>query len=573
MINNSGTVRTRGNAILWALLINVLIVLVCFVIFTPAFETNDDTGLISIASGIRGTRDPHIVHTNYLIGKLLTSLYAINPGLQWWSLLQFLFLFIAFFLITLMFVRNTAGIAGVLFTAAVVFFFSYEGYVRIQYTKTAGILCAAGLMLLFYGLLQKKPGKMYIIAGTVLTVLGSFYRVQSFACITVIFLAMVIYGLMFFGAETEDPKKRIIAAVAAGAILLILAGGFRVYDRSQYRDPEWAAYLEFDKYRTEVLDYGVPDYEKHEAEYNAAGIDSTAYKLMKRWTFQDNEKFTADTFKQIASFREKKTLNTSLVKSFIKSFAKGALKEGTFLCALAAAACWLLTGRHRLRNFLSLLVMCAMIGALEFYLYYAGRFMFNRVDVGIWLAAVLIIMYQTIIDKPERQSDASDGKARALSVFRTVVTSVLILAMAGMFLFAEPWQSGLRSAAAETAADAAAERDTIERVSSDKDHLYLTKVGTLRFSAAYGVTDPMPYKIADNIFPLGGWGSATPAYTSVLKKYGVNNPFRDMIGNERIYLVDDRIDDTLAYLRKWYKADAEAELVNTINGQNIYRIK
>lgn len=145
--------------------------------------------------------------------------------------------------------------------------------------------------------------------------------------------------------------------------------------------------------------------------------------------------------------------------------------------------------------------------------------------------------------------------------------------MAGMFLFAEPWQSGLRSAAAETAADAAAERDTIERVSSDKDHLYLTKVGTLRFSAAYGVTDPMPYKIADNIFPLGGWGSATPAYTSVLKKYGVNNPFRDMIGNERIYLVDDRIDDTLAYLRKWYKADAEAELVNTINGQNIYRIK
>jgi hypothetical protein len=46
-----------------------------------------------------------------------------------------------------------------------------------------------------------------------------------------------------------------------------------------------------------------------------------------------------------------------------------------------------------------------------------------------------------------------------------------------------------------------------------------------------------------------------------------------MIGNERIYLVDDRIDDTLAYLRKWYKADAEAELVNTINGQNIYRIK
>ena len=129
------------------------------------------------------------------------------------------------------------------------------------------------------------------------------------------------------------------------------------------------------------------------------------------------------------------------------------------------------------------------------------------------------------------------------------------------------------SAAAKRAAAAQKERDTIEQVGSDKDHLYLTKVGTLSFSKAYGVMDPLPYKIADNIYPLGGWGSATPAYTRVLKNYGVDNPFRDMIGNENIYLADNDIDVTLAYLRKWYKSDAEAEQVKTVNGQKIYRIK
>lgn len=104
--------KSNRSEILVALLINVLIVLVCFLIFTPTFETNDDTGLIAIASGIRGARDAHIVHTNYLVGKLMTALYAAAPGVQWWSILQFVLLFISFFLITRIFIHSRPDIAG-----------------------------------------------------------------------------------------------------------------------------------------------------------------------------------------------------------------------------------------------------------------------------------------------------------------------------------------------------------------------------------------------------------------------------------------------------------------------------
>ena len=89
--------KSNSRIVLTALLINIIAVLICILLFTPTFETNDDSGLIAIASGVRGVRDPHLVHSNYLLGKLLTGLYAAAPELQWWSLLQFVFMFAAFF--------------------------------------------------------------------------------------------------------------------------------------------------------------------------------------------------------------------------------------------------------------------------------------------------------------------------------------------------------------------------------------------------------------------------------------------------------------------------------------------
>ncbi len=573
MLDKKEITANRVKALIIALSVNILIVLVCFFVFYPVFETNDDNGLIAIASGIRGVREPHIVHTNILVGKLITTLYAAAPAVQWWSVLQIFLLFVSFFMVTYILLRDDITVVKVLFIAAVIGLFSYEGYVRIQYTKSAGIIAAAGLILVFYGLLKGRPLKRFIIIGMLLALAGSFYRFQQFLCIVAIFSAMVIYAIMRYVQDFAKPRKSIVTAIVVGAVLLLAAGGLRAYDRSQYKDPEWTAYLEFDKYRTEVLDYRVPDYDEHKEEYDSIGIDETAYKLMKSWTFQDPEKFTAETFKTIASFNEKRTIDAAFIKKFLKGFAKGLSKEATFFCFAMAFMGWLLAGKHKVRKWVSLLVMGLAILAMNAYLYYAGRFMINRVDVGIWFAATLILLYQCFVDKPDKTGEEKPSKSGLGLSARNSILIGLCFVLVVVFAYQVPWRSGLKSNVMEKAAAAQAERSTIEQIGGDKDHLYLTKVGVLGFSEAYGVMDPQPYKIADNIYPLGGWGAATPAYLSVLKRYNVDNPFRDMIGNENVYLIDNKINDTLAYLRKWYKPDAEAELVDTIDGHKIYRIK
>lgn len=569
MPGQSGTSEMK-KAILTALLINVLAVLVCFMLFSPVFETNDDSGLIAIACGARGIRDAHLVHANYLIGRLMTAAFAAAPGVQWWSLLQFFLLFISFFTATLALIRRGRGIPWTLFVAAVIFVFSYEAYIRLQYTKTAGIISAAGLIVLFCGLAEERSGRRFFIAaGTALAVLGSFYRFQQFLCITAVFGAMALWLLLLYLEEHDDAGRKIAKALAAGAVLLILAGGFRAYDRAQYRSQEWADYLEFDKYRTEVIDYGVPDYDAHEAEYNAAGIDRTAYDLMKSWTFQDSERFTAEAFRTIAGFRDKKEMNGALIKGFIKGFVRGAIKESSFIFFLIVLAGWLITGEKKKRNWISLIALGAVIGALEFYLYYAGRFMVNRVDAGIWFAASVILL-AWYFPADTGSTDTGTEPLISRSAAASAVLAVLTLAA---FVTMVPWQDSLKAAVREGDAARAAERASIEKISSDKDHLYLSKVGTVKMSEAYGVMDPVPYCIADNIYPLGGWGAETPVFKSVLERYGADNPFRDMTENDSIYLVDNDIDGTLAYLRAWYRADAEAELVGDIDGHKIYRIK
>ena len=67
-------------------------------------------------------------------------------------------------------------------------------------------------------------------------------------------------------------------------VLLIAAGTAGTVDSFMYRSGEWQEYQEFNSLRSQLLDYGFPDYDSTEI-YQELGITREAYELYRTWNF------------------------------------------------------------------------------------------------------------------------------------------------------------------------------------------------------------------------------------------------------------------------------------------------
>lgn len=197
-----------------------------------------------------------------------------------------------------------------------------------------------------------------------------------------------------------------------------------------------------------------------------------------------------------------------------------------------------------------------VIMLLYFYLFYCGRYLLNRVDVGIWLAASLVVLWTV--------SKADHGFSHRMGV-------VLLAAVLCMQQNTARKNWRVNSEDRETAL--LEERAVLQSIHTDLDHLYLFKASTISFADAYSIFSSIPFEMGKNLYPLGGWASATPLYQKTLQEYGVTNPFRDIIGNEKIYIIDNGIDNTLEYVHTHYDKNAKAVLVSELGAYKIYRIE
>lgn len=58
-------------------------------------------------------------------------------------------------------------------------FGAYEFYIKLQFTKTAGIAAIAGTILIFFGIKQVHHKKKQIIMGILMITIGSCFRFNA----------------------------------------------------------------------------------------------------------------------------------------------------------------------------------------------------------------------------------------------------------------------------------------------------------------------------------------------------------------------------------------------------------
>ena len=204
---------------------------------------------------------------------------------------------------------------------------------------------------------------------------------------------------------------------------------------------------------------------------------------------------------------------------------------------------------------MTVLYELAAVMAVYFILFYRGRYLRNRVDVGLWLAVCLVVLW--VYQEGKSYFSNRVGLALMLTVFCSVQPS---------------WKKFWRSNAQDDVKLQNKIQKQLEIVAEDKEHLYITKIGALALTDAYGVFDVIPFGIAENVFPLGGWPGSTELFKNLAAKYDVENPYADLINNEKAYLVDNDIDSTLQYLRTYYNETAEAVEIRKLGDNTVYQI-
>lgn len=545
------------NSIWFSVFINAGFLIFYLLLYYPVWDTNDDVGMQTFLVGAKGIRDAHAVYLHIWLGKLFCALYSFNQNIPWYPLAQYALIFCSLTAISWVLIRTLKQTTYLWIVILLISVCAYEGYIDIQFTKTAGLACAGGLILLFYALSQKKLPLCPYLTGLCLCTLSAMYRFNQFQCEIAMFGALAVYFFIcILQGKKEDRFKKLSFCFITAALVLVLGYGSRFVHKQAYTSEEWQAYSRYNFARATLIDYGMPDFDKNKEAFEALGVDRPAYLLFSKWTHMDSEKFTTEVMEQMMEIQNRNvTVDKDFCIRFIRRVPRGFLKILTFWIYAVVLVCWLIRGRHGFKEILTVLIQVITVFVMYFYFFYLGRYLLNRVDAGIWIALTIGLLWLMNNEKPFLNH------------------KINICLFAALFLLTQYNCRGmLRVNQAEKIDKEARRRKVVEAIHDDPDHLYLTKANTISLAKAYGVWDNIPYGIFANQFTLGGWAAPTPLYMTILDHYHVNNPFRDMIDNDSIYLIDNEIDVTVEYFRSWYDETITAEQVDKLGPYYVWKI-
>ena len=587
--------------LLTAVLINLIAFLFCVVVILPLFETNDDDAMRHLIDGLKMFRDPHIVFQNILLGRLYILLYDITGRFPWYTLVQYGVLFVSFTCVTSLLIKKAKDGAGLACGFLMLSFFAIEGYSSIQFTKTAGIGSAAGLLLIYDSIEGDKTDRWELALGYVVAVAGSMFRFRQFLPCFLLLGGIGLYQLLkTWREEKEKLKKRLIRMAAALAGVVVVAYAFYGYDRSCYKSEEWQYFFAINNAREMLLDFYAPDYGLHLQQYQDLGIDESAFALLAGWNYSDPEVFSAKVLEEIVSWKPPiDVINKAKLKEFLTRFPWEFFGRRTFYFYLAAVIIWLLFKKKDKLEWLIVFCEIALFGAMYYYLFATGRYMKNRVDVCLWFAIGMVMLYLALErkivgeTKPAKagmrmaetgetpakagmlMAETAEKSARTRRLATPAILLLTVIALTAATLSGADGTKPLWRWSHDAKYEQSAWHEYTNRVkilAADADHLYVSKIALI--TGIYG-GDPLigpEVGIMKNLVYLGGWTNYGSVYLKTLEAYGVTNPYKDLIDNDKVYLVDNDINLTLTYLRNHYNPDAQAEEVMDVGPNTVWRI-
>ncbi len=280
--------------LLWAFVLSAVIAAVFTLTLSPGYETNDDVFMQSAVDGNMGEPFPHLIFSNVLIGLLLSTLYRAVEWFPWYGLYLYLAHFASLLAVVyvVLAVRRGRRWVRLVSLAAVLAVFHLPMWMQLQFTSTAILLGASGVML-FFAVAGRSPTRWPAIAlSGGLVGFSSWIRWHS--AWAVILLALPALAL----TVRRIPWRR-LAVFTGTATVILLAGSLAeaVYYAGQ---PGWQAYFELNAVRDRIQQSPAVD-DLDEAVLAEVGWSRNDLRMFRRWFFTDPEVHEAGDIEAISA--------------------------------------------------------------------------------------------------------------------------------------------------------------------------------------------------------------------------------------------------------------------------------
>lgn len=567
-MRNDRWARNGREKIVLALAINLAFLALMLCCFQPRFETNDDVFMSKFVDGQMAHKTAFVPFINIVLGWFLKLLYTVGgDNIPWWSVCEYTVLLLGFTAITWTLLRRFRPLAALTMTAAILCTLAADAYLSMNFSKTAAGGTVGGLCLMLYGM-RNETGRVIkpaLILGFLLSVTGFLWRFEEFFACAAVIAGVGLTSLLEIAAEARGERaseigKKMLRYAApflllVAIVIALFGGNLLAWNSEKYKD-----YYIFDWTRSILIDFEVPEYEQMPEVYDELEMDSTAIKLLEKWNFYDTEKFTTESMQRIIDARSEFVTYPTLGEMlgiFLRECIPGFYRERPLAGFLLMLALFLACGRRRARDWAGVLWMPAAFFCLYLFFIYNERYLVNRVDIGLFLAMAAGLSWYLAPEKLKEE--------------KLLCTVLLLLTV---FIGYRACRKACPFDSHNTLEDTSAQKAAVERILEDGEHLYFVKFLSINHEL-YGPLETAPRGYADKILQLGGWSCRHPEIERVLSEWGIENPYADMIGNERIYLIDEDIETTLAYMNKYHDPTATAERVEPLSTETnlkIYRI-
>ncbi len=525
---------------------------------TVRYEENDDTGLNLLAAGIQNDQSQYLtnVNSNIVYGYFLKVLFYLLPKLNCylWTILAADFLAITVICLILA-EREEISPGMVLFqTVLINWLLGLNYYNALQYTKSASLLAIAGYASCITYIKNKK--KMYLILLFILFFLSIGMRYNCFLLMSPFGAVTAAY---LFGKDLKEHRKEIL--ISMGCILFLYLS-MTLSNRLAYSSEEWRHYREYDEARTRVTDYSNLEYERYAEELDRNQISETDIRMLHDWIHYDTEIFSVESMRLIADIcggGKKLEFSPAKIRGTFRAIMERVRTYRIGMVTVFMILMGLILADHRTKPLV--LILAAIHTAEYWYLVCMNRLMW-RVEVGIWLAVLLLIL---IVLNGERKEPEKKH-----TIYFLLIGAILLFLMEGRSL----WKtfSGEKhfqiAPVQETSAEFYAE------LRSRPDHFYFgIPVGDILPGEknVYDITKDYE-SYADNYALLGGWRAECPYVRRQFQRYGIDNPVASLLTNDNVFLASDaeHAELILEFLRQHYNGRTVMEQEDSIQGIQIW---